>query len=53
MSKMDDMTIREALENALTFIESLGYTSGDVHDDLALAISRLATMKNRPLEVKL
>ena len=35
------MTVREALENALTFLESLGYTSGDVHDDLQLVISRL------------
>lgn len=37
------MTILEALENALTLLESLGYTSGDVHDDLSLAISRLRT----------
>jgi hypothetical protein len=38
------MTIIEALENALTFLESLGYKEGgDIHDDLALAINRLAT----------
>ena len=35
------MTIIEALENALTLLESQGYKSGDIHDDLALAISRL------------
>ncbi len=34
-------TIREALENALTFMEALGYQSGDIHDDLRLAIRRL------------
>lgn len=31
------MTIHEALENALTFLESLGYKGGDIHDDLELA----------------
>lgn len=35
------MTILQALENALEALESLGYTSGDIHDDLSLAISRL------------
>ncbi len=25
----------EAVENAVTFLEALGYKSGDVHDDLA------------------
>ena len=35
------MTIQEALENALTFLESLGYKGGDIHDDLGLAIDRL------------
>jgi Holliday junction resolvasome RuvABC DNA-binding subunit len=35
------MNIIEALENALTALESLGYKSGDIHDDLALAIGRL------------
>lgn len=35
------MTIIEAMENALALLESQGYTSGDIHDDLALAIQRL------------
>ena len=36
------MKIIEALENALEFLEALGYMrGGDVHDDLDLAISRL------------
>lgn len=35
------MTINEALENTLQFLESLGYQSGDIHDDLAMAASRL------------
>jgi hypothetical protein len=36
------MTISEALENALTMLESLGYREGgDIHDDLVLAINRL------------
>lgn len=34
-----DTTLIEALENAVTFLESLGYASGDVHDDLAVAAS--------------
>lgn len=34
----------EAMENALTFLEGLGYSSGDVHDDLAKALIR---SKNR------
>jgi hypothetical protein len=35
-------TFIEALENALSFLESLGYKEGgDIHDDLALAITRL------------
>jgi len=38
------MTILEALQNALTLLETKGYTSGgDIHDDLELAISRLRT----------
>jgi hypothetical protein len=36
------MTVREALENALALLESQGFTSGDVHDDLKLAINRLS-----------
>lgn len=37
------MTILKALEDALELLESLGYMGGDIHDDLALAISRLRT----------
>lgn len=38
------MKIIEAMENALQLLESLGYKDGgDIHDDLALAISRLKT----------
>lgn len=37
------MSIIEALENALTFLEAGGVVGGDVHDDLSLAISRLRT----------
>jgi len=37
------MTIIEALENALMFLESAGYRGGDVHDDLAQAIRQLRT----------
>jgi hypothetical protein len=37
------ITIQEALENALQLLESLGYKGGDIHDDLALAITRLRT----------
>lgn len=28
------MTILQALENALEALESLGYTSGDIHDEM-------------------
>jgi hypothetical protein len=35
------MTILESLENALEFLEALGYRGGDIHDDLALAINRI------------
>jgi hypothetical protein len=36
------MTIIEALERALELLEANGYTSGgDIHDDLALAFSRI------------
>jgi len=38
-----DMSIGQALTNAIQFLESLGYKSGDVHDDLVLADSRLRT----------
>lgn len=35
------MTIQEVLENALSLLEANGYKGGDIHDDLALALSRL------------
>jgi len=35
------MKILEALENALEFLESLGYKGGDIHEDLELAIDRI------------
>ena len=35
------MTILEALQNALELLEAAGYKSGDIHDDLVLAIQRL------------
>jgi hypothetical protein len=35
------MTVVQAMENALIFLEASGYTGGDVHDDLALAITYL------------
>lgn len=34
---MNKDQILEAIGNTLTFLESLGYTSGDIHDDLAKA----------------
>ena len=38
------MKLIEALENAITLLESLGYKDGgDIHDDFALAITRLKT----------
>jgi hypothetical protein len=36
-----NMTIEQALENALQYLEASGVTGGDVHDDLELAIGRL------------
>jgi hypothetical protein len=37
-----NMTVRDGLKNALTALETLGYTAGgDIHDDLAAAIRRL------------
>lgn len=36
------MTIIEALQNALDLLEANGYKSGDVHDDLELAINRIS-----------
>ena len=39
-----NMTIEQALANALEFLEDLGYKEGgDIHDDLALALSRIRT----------
>lgn len=38
---MKNPTVAEALQNALDLLESLGYKSGDIHDDLELAISRI------------
>ena len=37
----NNVTIIEALEKALEALEAEGYKSGDVHDDIALVISRL------------
>ena len=39
------MTIIEAMENALSLLEALGYQSGDIHDDLKTAIRRLRAAK--------
>ena len=50
MEGEEAMTVIEAIENALTFLESLGYTSGDVHDDLSLAI--MYVKKNRQVADK-
>lgn len=36
-----ELTVKEAFDNALEFLESLGYTSGDIHDDFKLAINRV------------
>jgi hypothetical protein len=35
------MTVIEALNNAMELLESLGYRTGEIHDDLHLAISRI------------
>lgn len=36
------ISIQEALENALLFLESLGYREGgDIHDDLAAALAQV------------
>lgn len=51
------MTIEQALTNALEFLEALGYESGyqsgDVHDDLKLAIERLKQLVPAQMERKL
>lgn len=42
------MTIREALENAITLLETEGVQgSGDIHDDLRLALNRLLSRHPR------
>lgn len=34
------LTVKQAIQNALEFLEVLGYTNGgDIHDDLALVLS--------------
>lgn len=38
-----DMTVIEAMENALQMLNSFGVTGGDIVDDLQLAITRLRT----------
>lgn len=35
------MRLIEALQNARDFLEALGYRSGDIHDDLHLALCAL------------
>jgi hypothetical protein len=42
---MRNKEVREALTDALEFLEGLGYTGGDVHDDLAAAIEKLERRK--------
>jgi hypothetical protein len=32
------MKLIEALQNTRTFLETMGYSGGDIHDDLNLAI---------------
>lgn len=44
----EEYTVGSAIENAITFLESLGYKGGDIHDDLALAAMRVRT-RNRNL----
>ena len=40
-------TVIEAVENAVQFLESLGYVGGDIHDDLAQALAKLKLRKAR------
>jgi len=35
------MTIEQALQNALQYLEAMHVTGGDVHDDLEQALARL------------
>jgi hypothetical protein len=44
----EEFTVGSAIEAAITFLESLGYRGGDIHDDLALAAMRIRT-KSRKL----
>lgn len=40
------MTVIDAISNALTFLEALGYKEGgDIHDDLALALAKIRRSK--------
>jgi hypothetical protein len=47
------MTIIEALQDALTFLEAGGYRGGDIHDDLAAAIRQLRTMHPKVAKAEL
>jgi len=46
-------TVREALENALTLLESLGFKGGDMHDDLAQAIGILRVRAHKAMKAEL
>lgn len=39
------MTVIEAMQNARALLESLGYTSGDIYDDLNMAIQLVAEFR--------
>jgi hypothetical protein len=41
-------TVGEAVLNTITFLQSLGYTSGDIHDDLAKAYAKLTGLTQVP-----
>jgi hypothetical protein len=41
------MTLIEALQNAREFLEHIGYTGGDVHDNLNIAIQTLLHQHTR------
>lgn len=47
------MTIIEALENALAALEASGLKSGDIHDDLSLAVDRIGNKYPRIAEEEL
>ena len=42
MNETRGTTVLEAMENALEMLEALGCRSGDIHDDLKLAIMYVA-----------